>query len=66
MLDEAEAARSGDERARLYHAVQARIIDEAPDVLLFTRDDLVGLRRGVTGVTIAPDGVILVARAAKA
>jgi len=66
MLDEAEAARSDDERARLYHAVQARIIDEAPDVLLFTRDDLVGLRRGVSGVTIAPDGVILVARAAKA
>jgi glutathione transport system substrate-binding protein len=65
MLDEAEAARSGDERARLYHDVQARIIDAAPDVLLFTRDDLVGLRRGVSGVAIAPDGVILVAKAAK-
>jgi glutathione transport system substrate-binding protein len=65
MLDEAEAARSDDERARLYHEVQARIIDAAPDVLLFTRDDLVGLRRGVSGVTIAPDGVILVAGAAK-
>jgi glutathione transport system substrate-binding protein len=66
MLDQAEAAQSGDERARLYRAVQARITAAAPDVLLFTRDDLVGLRRGVSGVTIAPDGVILVAGAAKA
>jgi glutathione transport system substrate-binding protein len=65
MLDEAEAARPSQARARLYRAVQARIIAAAPDVLLFTRDDLVGLARGVSGVTIAPDGVILVARAAK-
>jgi hypothetical protein len=34
-------------------------------VLLFTRDDLVGLRRGVSGVSVAPDGMIMVADAAK-
>jgi glutathione transport system substrate-binding protein len=66
LLDEAEASPRGDDRARLYYDVQARIVAEAPAVLLFTRDDLVGLRRTVTGVTIAPDGVILVAGAAKA
>jgi glutathione transport system substrate-binding protein len=65
MLDQAEAVQSSDERGRLYHDIQARIVEDSPDVFLFTRDDLVGLRRGVSGVTIAPDGVILVARAAK-
>jgi glutathione transport system substrate-binding protein len=65
LLDQAEAAAAPPDRARLYGAVQRLVIDEAPAVLLYTRDDLAGLRKGVSGVTVAPDGIIEVAQAAK-
>ena len=65
LLDQAEATSVPAERTQLYGAVQRLIIDKAPAVLLYTRDDLVGLRKGVSGVTVAADGVINVAGAAK-
>jgi glutathione transport system substrate-binding protein len=65
LLDMAEAASDGTARARLYAEVQRRIEDAAPDVLIFTRDDLVGLRQGVAGVRVTPDGAIDVTRATR-
>ena len=65
LLDMAETTSIPAERARLYGAVQRLIIDQAPAVLLYTRDDLVGLRKDVSGVTVAADGVINVAGASK-
>ncbi len=65
LLDMAEATQVAAERARLYAAVQERIVEASPDVLIFTRDDLVGVRKGIGGVTVTADGVIDVTRAAR-
>jgi glutathione transport system substrate-binding protein len=66
LLDAAEADTDPTARARLYGAAQARIDAAAPAVLLYTRDDLVGARRGVAGLEVLPGGELLAARAAKA
>ena len=66
LLDAAAAAADPGERSRLYATVQRRIIDAAPAVPLYTRDDLVGLRRGVSGVSVRPGGELIVSTATKA
>ncbi len=66
LLDAAEAAAQPGERRALYATAQARILAAAPAVPLYTRDDLMGARQGVTGADILPGGELLVTEAAKA
>jgi glutathione transport system substrate-binding protein len=66
LLDAAAGATDPGERDRLYATVQRRIIDAAPAVWLYTRDDLVGVRRGVAGVSVRPGGELIVSTATPA
>ena len=66
LIDAAVGSRDPAERRRLYAAVQARIVAAAPAVLLYTRDDLVGARRGVSGLGVRPGGELVVSGAFKA
>jgi len=66
LIDQAAGAADPADRDRLYAAAQRGIIDAAPAVLLYTRDDLVGARRGVSGVEVLPGGELMLAAAAKA
>ena len=66
LLDAAAGAADPGDRDRLYAMVQRRIVDAAPAVLLYTRDDLVGVRRGVSGVSVRPGGELIVSTATKA
>jgi glutathione transport system substrate-binding protein len=65
LIDAGAATADPEARARLYAAVQRRIVDDAPAVLLYTRDDLAGVRRGVSGVSFRPGGELIVSAAAK-
>jgi glutathione transport system substrate-binding protein len=66
LIDAGAATTDPAARDRIYAAVQRRIVDAAPAVLLYTRDDLAGARRGVSGVSVLPGGELVVAGAAKA
>jgi len=66
LIDAGAATTDPAARDRLYAAVQRRIVDAAPAVLLYTRDDLAGARRGVSGVSVLPGGELVVTGAAKA
>jgi glutathione transport system substrate-binding protein len=66
LLDAAACASDPADRDRLYAMVQRRIIDAAPAVLLYTRDDLVGVRRGVSGISVRPGGELIVSNATRA
>jgi len=65
LIDAGAATSDPIARARLYAAVQRRIVAEAPAVLLYTRDDLAGVRRGVSGVAFRPGGELIVSAAGK-
>jgi glutathione transport system substrate-binding protein len=65
LIDAAVGATDIAQRDRLYAAVQSRIVDAAPAVWLYTRDDLVGARRGVSGLSIRPGGELIVSGATK-
>ncbi len=65
LIDAGAATSDPAARARLYAAVQRRIVAEAPAVLLYTRDDLAGVRRGVSGVAFRPGGELIVSAADK-
>jgi glutathione transport system substrate-binding protein len=65
LLDEAESTAEPARRKDLYAAVQTLILCAEPAVLLYTRDDLVGLSRGVRGVRVSPDGALDVLFAVK-
>ena len=52
----AAAAQEAGARDALYDAVQDRIVADMPDILLYTRADMLGLRRGVSGITLMPGG----------
>jgi len=66
LIDAAAGASDLAERGRLYAAAQRDLIAAAPAVLLYTRDDLVGARRGVTGVEVLPGGELMLDGAAAA
>jgi glutathione transport system substrate-binding protein len=66
LIDAGSATTDTAERAGLYAAAQRRIVEAAPAVLLYTRDDLAGVRRGVTGLSIRPGGELVVSAASKA
>jgi glutathione transport system substrate-binding protein len=66
LLDAAEAADDVGDRRALYAAAQSRIDAAAPEVPLYTRDDLVGVHAGVFGIDIRPGGELVVTGAAKA
>ena len=65
LIDAAVGATDAGQRDRLYAAVQRRIVGAAPAVWLYTRDDLVGARRGVSGLSIRPGGELVVSGAVK-
>jgi glutathione transport system substrate-binding protein len=65
LIDAGAAATDPRARAAFYAAVQRRIVEEAPAVLLYTRDDLAGVRRGVSGVSFRPGGELIVSAAGK-
>ena len=66
LIDSAAGASDQAERGRLYAAAQSAIVAAAPAVLLYTRDDLVGARRGITGLEVLPGGELMVSQAAAA
>jgi glutathione transport system substrate-binding protein len=66
LIDAAVGATNVGRRTQLYAAAQSRIIGAAPAVWLYTRDDLVGAQRGVSGLSIRPGGELIVSGAVKA
>lgn len=49
---------SGDRRRAIYARVQQLIMHDAPAVLLYTRDTLVGMRADISGLVVRPDGAL--------
>ncbi|MGI5421920.1 ABC transporter substrate-binding protein [Actinomadura luteofluorescens] len=55
LLERAMATTDAAERRSLSHQAQQIVIDEAPWAFLFTRNTLIGARRGVSGITHSND-----------
>ncbi len=63
LLDRAGSLTDPAQRAPLYAQAQKTIEDEAPQVLLLTRKDLVAVRADISGVWMVPGGQVMVATA---
>jgi glutathione transport system substrate-binding protein len=65
LLDAAEDAQGPQARRQFYRDAQNLILDEAPAVMVYTRDDIAGARSVAQGLSIERDGVLTVAHAFK-
>jgi glutathione transport system substrate-binding protein len=59
-LDQASLALDAGQRDALYRAIDLRIDEAAPDILLYTPRDLVASRAAVSGLVLMPGGEIRV------
>jgi len=66
LLDQAAATLDEAARGRLYDEAQKLINTEAPDVLLYYKQDLVAEDAGLSGVWVLPGGTVMVKDAKKA
>ncbi|MCW4592194.1 ABC transporter substrate-binding protein [Gluconacetobacter entanii] len=49
---------AGENRKAIYAKVQQMIMHDAPAVLIYTRDTLVGMRSDISGLVVRPDGAL--------
>ena len=49
---------SEDKRKAIYAQIQEMIMHDAPAVLIYTRDTLVGMRADISGLVVRPDGAL--------
>ena len=49
---------SEDKRKAIYAQLQEMIMHDAPAVLIYTRDTLVGMRADISGLVVRPDGAL--------
>lgn len=59
VLDKADVEADDDARAELYAQAQALVWDDAPWVFLAVPDNLVGAKRGVSGIRSLADGTLM-------
>lgn len=58
LIDEGALEMSDEKRRAIYTAVQQTIMKDAPAVLIYTCDTLIGMRAGLSGVVLRPDGAL--------
>ncbi|CUW46879.1 Heme-binding protein A precursor [Novacetimonas hansenii] len=58
LINQGAVETSEDIRKDIYARVQKMIMHDAPAVLIYTRDTLVGMRADITGLVVRPDGAL--------
>ena len=58
LINQGAVETSADNRKDIYARVQQMIMRDAPAVLIYTRDTLVGMRADISGLVVRPDGAL--------